>query len=398
MTLNSGNKRRVLSVLSFSIILSFYGVSATHAASIIADKSAPNHQQADIKIKPPGLPVPCRIIGGCGEMTTINIQAPDKNGLSHNKYTQFDTPHFHDVVTLNNALSREVNGNPHLQGMAAKIILNEVNADKASILNGKVMLAGQDAHVIIANPSGIECNGCSFTNVSHLTLTSGTPHFSNNKLQKFRVIEGNINVNEGRITSGLTHQGRADTPAYLDLFANKINVNGKLNADDVFLVAGKNDIALSSPGQKINISSLVARADMPTLSDNIDISEMGGMYANKIRIVAEGNINNSGRINSKGLLLMVAGGDIYNTDTYIHGKHVRLVSAGTTHNIVSAIYGTERVRIEAKELINNDGFIVSDKRINIRSDNPVGSINGGEIRLMGKQNKEQQSGGIGRSA
>ncbi|MDW9422695.1 hemolysin, partial [Yersinia enterocolitica] len=59
-------------------------------------------------------------------------------------------------------------------------------------------------------PSGIDCNGCSFTNMSHLTLTTGVPSFSlNNKLLNFRVIEGEISINRGvKDNSGLNHRMR----------------------------------------------------------------------------------------------------------------------------------------------------------------------------------------------
>ncbi|HDL8083384.1 TPA: filamentous hemagglutinin N-terminal domain-containing protein, partial [Yersinia enterocolitica] len=165
----------------------------------------------DIKIEPNiSLSVLCSSIMNCGETTTINIQSADKNGLSHNKYTKFDIPHFQDVVILNNILSNEDNGNPNLVNSAAKIILNEVRSPQASLLNGSVALSGQNAHVIIANPSGIDCNGCSFTNMSHLTLTTGVPSFSlNNKLLNFRVIEGEISINRGvKDNSGLNHRMR----------------------------------------------------------------------------------------------------------------------------------------------------------------------------------------------
>ncbi|AIN19798.1 hypothetical protein CH54_2421 [Yersinia rochesterensis] len=406
------NNRRKLSVLPLSIMLSLCGMSVSHAANIIADKAAPAGQQADIKIKPNSpSPVPCRSIMGCGETTTINIQAPDINGLSHNKYTKLDAPHFQDVVILNNNLIKEVNGNPNLENTTAKIILNEVRSQHASNLKGNIKLSGQDAHVIIANPSGIDCNGCSFSDMSHLTLTTGEAYFGNNKkLQGFEVWNGDININKTMgYHLGLHHKGRGKDPAYLYLFANSLKIKGKVQADDLFVIAGKNSIRIASPGEKMGISPLVAYLSTPNYFDSIDVSDMGGMYANKIRIIAEGNINNSRniestgalqmvtrgdinnrRIKSTGALLMVAGGNIRNSlGAEITGGKVQLYSGGIVNNIhgkikASSINKRSSVYIKAAELNNNNGEIQTDGgRINILLDSPINN-NNGDIAVIGK--------------
>ncbi|MFX3939613.1 filamentous hemagglutinin N-terminal domain-containing protein, partial [Streptococcus suis] len=75
-------------------------------------------------------------------------------------------------VILNNATDRTqstqlggiIVGNPNLHGTAANIILNEVNGGSPSQLRGYTEVAGQSAHVIVANPYGISCNGCGFIN------------------------------------------------------------------------------------------------------------------------------------------------------------------------------------------------------------------------------------------
>nr|WP_241391307.1 filamentous hemagglutinin N-terminal domain-containing protein [Yersinia frederiksenii]ULG20073.1 hypothetical protein 49p2_00068 [Yersinia frederiksenii] len=298
MNLIHENKSRKLSVLPLSIILSLCSVSTSYAY-VMADSDAPEYQQADIKAD----------INHGVMKTNINIQSPDSNGLSHNKYTKFDVL-AGDSIVLNNMLSTEYNGNPLLKGAAAKIILNEVRSNEASTLAGNIHLAGQDAHVIIANPSGIDCNGCSFTNMSHLALTTGAMNFSHyNKLLGFKVTDGNININE----RGLVHQGRDAKSAYLDLFAEKVNIKGKLKADDVLFVAGKHWINLAKPGQKMEITQMTDYSSTPDHFTSVDVSDIGGMHANKIYIRAEGNIKNSNTIQSAGLLQIVNGGKFYNS-------------------------------------------------------------------------------------
>ncbi|QHB34442.1 filamentous hemagglutinin N-terminal domain-containing protein [Yersinia canariae] len=394
----NGLKRRRLSALPLSIMLSLCGISVSHATNIIADVAAPSGQQADIKIEAQTLlPVPCRSVMGCGEKTTINIQSPDKNGLSHNKYTKFDAPHINDVVILNNNLSNESNGNPNLVNSAAKIILNEVRSPQASLLNGSVTLSGQDAHVIIANPSGIDCNGCSFTNISHLTLTTGSSYFShNNKLLGFKVWDGKININRGKSNNpGLSHKGRDKGSAYLDLFTNSLEVRGYLQADDLFVIAGKHKIRLASPGEKMGLEKLVAYLSPPDDIDSANVRNMDGMYANKIRIIAEENIINRNVIQSKNALQMVSGGNIENSfGANITAGTVLLYSGGVLHNVHGKIKASNSndkstMNIVAKRLFNNYGKIHSHgKSIKIDLDNPIENHKG-DIAIIGKINKKQ---------
>jgi hypothetical protein len=43
---------------------------------------------------------------------------------------------------------------------------NEVGTTNRSVLNGSLEVFGQNAAVVIANPNGFDCNGCSFINTS----------------------------------------------------------------------------------------------------------------------------------------------------------------------------------------------------------------------------------------
>lgn len=142
-----------LSILPLSIILSLYGSSVAYADNIIPDIQAPAGQQAEVSIieTPPST---CRALTSyCIGMTetVVNIQAPDENGLSHNKYSKFDVVAngLFDVTTLNNRLAQEVNGNSFLQDKSATIILNEVNSSHASLLDGNLRVDGGNAHIIM---------------------------------------------------------------------------------------------------------------------------------------------------------------------------------------------------------------------------------------------------------
>jgi filamentous hemagglutinin family protein len=88
----------------------------------------------------------------------------------HNQFSDYNVGQ--QGVILNNATSRTqstqlggiILGNQNLNGTAASVILNEVNGGSPSQLRGYTEVAGQSAHVIVANPYGITCNGCGFIN------------------------------------------------------------------------------------------------------------------------------------------------------------------------------------------------------------------------------------------
>ena len=86
----------------------------------------------------------------------INIVNPNSNGLSHNKYNEFNVGENNGVI-LNNS---KVDGNSVLGGKVtantnltnnAKVILNEVKGNNASNLNGGIEVFGAKSDLIIAN-------------------------------------------------------------------------------------------------------------------------------------------------------------------------------------------------------------------------------------------------------
>jgi filamentous hemagglutinin len=129
--------------------------------------SAPSIQQPDIFETRQGIP-------------QIDIQTPSLAGVSRNTYVQFDIERHGAIlnnspINTNTQLSGEIRGNPHLSSGPARVILNEVNSSKASELRGMLEVAGSRADVVIANPSGIICNGCGVINAHQMTYTTGRP-------------------------------------------------------------------------------------------------------------------------------------------------------------------------------------------------------------------------------
>lgn len=128
-------------------------------AQVVADPRAPQNQQPQVGQAANGVPV-------------VNIQTPSAAGVSRNTYQQFDVNR--QGVILNNAqknastqLGGWVQGNPNLNKGSARIILNEVNSTSPSQLRGYMEIAGSKAQLVVANPSGITCDGCGLSYSKH---------------------------------------------------------------------------------------------------------------------------------------------------------------------------------------------------------------------------------------
>ncbi|WP_455475525.1 two-partner secretion domain-containing protein [Bartonella sp. B17] len=221
-------------------------------------------------------------IGQAGNgVVLIDIARPNNQGLSHNKYDSFNVG-VHGVI-LNNStenISRSqlgglVFGNGNLRDTgAAKVILNEVVSTNHSRLEGVSEVHGQSADVIIANPNGITCNGCGFINTPRVTLSTGQPLIGvDGTLSGFRVEGGALTIGtqgaDGRVLD------------IFDLVSRKISVAGPIQVKgDLAIIAGRNHFDY----HKREATSLGTDGKEPELA--IDSSDLGGMYAGQIRIIA----------------------------------------------------------------------------------------------------------------
>ena len=210
----------------------------------------------------------------------VNIVNPNSSGLSHNKFIDFNVDK--SGVIINNSrtlgvskLGGAINGNANLSS-EARLILNEVTSSNRSALNGATEIFGGKAEYILANPSGITCNGCGFINTPRVTLSTGTPTLQDGGLFGFDVEGGDV------VFEGTGFNGK-DGDLSLDAFdiisrtaqiATELHVTGDLN-----VISGTNEVNYS------DLSTIKkASSDSPEVS--IDSSALGGMYAGKIKLVA----------------------------------------------------------------------------------------------------------------
>ncbi len=213
-------------------------------------------------------------------VTVVDIANPNASGMSHNTFNHYNVPT--NGLVLNNGnvlqmarqseLAGQVMANMNLTNEAS-LILNEVVAPNRSLLKGYTEVLGKKADVIVANPYGITCDGCGFINVPNATLTTGVPQFGGTgALTGFQIDNGDILVTG----TGLN----AANQDYLGLLARSIKLDGQLNAKELDVVAGANDWDVATK----TATPRTPTGTAPTVA--IDSSALGGMYANRIRLIA----------------------------------------------------------------------------------------------------------------
>ena len=243
-------------------------------------------------------------------MTVVNINTPNDKGLSHNQYDAFNVDH--KGLILNNA-NRPVNtelagyimGNPNLVGPTANTILNEVTGTGATSMNGALEVAGDKAHVIIANPNGISVNNGTFINANSATLTTGNPIINNGSITGYQVQQGSITVGEKGLNASKT--------ARTDLLAEAVQLNGKVWAKDAQVVTGKNAVSVDSSGTVTNVHKTGESNQV-----GLDVAAIGGMYANSMYLVGTNDgfgVNNQGVLSAQNKLTVDSTGKLQNTGT-----------------------------------------------------------------------------------
>ena len=243
-------------------------------------------------------------------MTVVNINTPNDKGLSHNQYNAFNVDE--KGLILNNA-NRPVNtelagyimGNPNLVGPTANTILNEVTGTGSTSMNGALEVAGDKAHVIVANPNGISVNNGTFINASSATLTTGNPIINNGSITGYNVQQGVITVGEKGLNASKT--------ARTDMLAEAVKLNGKVWAQDTQVVTGKNDISVDATGKVTNTHKTGESSQV-----GLDVAAIGGMYANSMYLVGTNDgfgVNNQGVLSAQNKLTIDSTGKLQNTGT-----------------------------------------------------------------------------------
>ncbi|WP_275623640.1 hemagglutinin repeat-containing protein [Pantoea ananatis] len=284
----------------------------------------------------------------------VNITAPNQAGVSHNQYSQFDVDQKgailnNSAVMTSTQMAGMIQGNPNINpnGAAARVILNEVNSNNPSQLRGYMEVAGGRAQVIVANPSGIVCNGCGTINAGRMTLTTGKPQLNaDGSIAGYQVERGVVRIEGG----GLNGDSRHDTE-YVDVLARAVEVNAGVWAKEkINVVAGKNTV--SADGNTVTPSS-GQDGGKPELA--IDMGDMGGMYSGQIRMIG----------NEAGVGVRNQGGQLQAGKTLTVSSEGRLVwQSGKQEAVTQA---GESVTLIAKDNIEHAGKLHSGGTLNVQS-------------------------------
>ncbi|ORC47560.1 filamentous hemagglutinin [Burkholderia sp. A27] len=296
----------------------------------------------------------------------VNINRPSGAGVSVNTYGQFDVQQRGAILNNSPTIVQTqqagmINGNPNFgPGQSARIIVNQVNSGAASQINGHLEVAGQRAEVVIANGSGISVNGGGFINTSRAILTTGTPNFAaDGALTGFNVTGGNITVQGAGLNASNVDQ--------VDLIARAVQANAAIHAKNLNVVTGANAVGHDT------LTTTPIAGDGPAPGVSIDVSNLGGMYAN--RIVLVGTENGVG-VSNRGVLAAQAGDLILTAQG-------RLVLAGQTN-------ASGSINVSARDGIDNSGTTYAQQNVTA---NTSGAITNSGV-LAAQQNTTVTAGSV----
>lgn len=297
---------------------------------------------AQIIVVPQALGTPSpTILQTANGVPQVDILTPSAAGVSRNSFQQFDIGQ--QGVILNNGrtasgtqLGGWVAANPWLAAGSAKVVLTEVHSTNPSLLQGYVEIAGSKAELIIANPAGIQCNGCGFINASRLQLATGTPQFVNGIFSGFAIGTGNIQINGAGMD--------ASRVSLTEILTRETRINAGLWANHL-------RVTLAAP----------ATTDItPAPVFALDVARLGGMYAGKIWLIGTEHglgMRNAGVLTAMDELVVTVDGRLENRGS-IMGDQIaiaaeRLNNLGESGNS-PVIAANTRLDIGTQELNNRD--------------------------------------------
>lgn len=309
-------------------------------------------------------------VAAVNNVPVININKANDKGLSHNVYDKLNVDKKglifnNSVAESTTMLAGRLQGNSNLTTGTAKVILNEVTSRNASAINGMMEVAGDKAHLIIANPNGISIRNSGTINTSKLTLTTGKPDVQNNQLAGY-------SVNGGTITLGKMSNG---SPT--EILSRTVVVNDKVSVDELKVVAGNNYVdAMGEVTGSVTASGWGS-------ANSIDVAALGGMYANKINLVSTENgvgVRNLGviaggdngiSIDSKGQLL--------NSNARIESSGaINIKTSGTLNNTTGTVTSVGTIALDTNKntLVNSRaGTITTAADLYINS-SAIDNVNG----------------------
>lgn len=243
----------------------------------------------------------------------INITTPNAKGISNNHYIDFNIKP--KGAILNNSLQSItsthlagfISSNPHLKDSTASLILNQVTSANPSYLLGMLEVAGDKASVLIANPNGIVCKSCGFSNVANLALSTALiedklaldERWLNNNTINTNSTNSINNINTTNNKNNANNINNTNTPN--NNTANALSNANSTQSHQSLQEQLKHNLSLRVQKGHINIDSLNASntTTLTLLSKSLKINK--ALYANNLSILLG---SNDISLSDKGALLL----------------------------------------------------------------------------------------------
>ena len=259
----------------------------------------------------------------------VNISTPNDRGVSINEFSEYNIDEKGQIINNADNVGRShlggiINANPNLApNQAANLVILQVNGSNRSQIEGYLeALSRERIDVILSNENGLYINNSGTINIKNFTATTGRINLKDGDFIGIDVERGNIVIGPNGIDGTNAN--------YVELITKTLELRGNIVANDLKVVTGSNSIT------------------PPTNNIAIDAKELGGMYANRIRIIST----------DKG-----AG---VNSDAFIVSKNSKLEITADGKIKVNKVQG-KGIDIKGKEYEQKD-LAYSDEGISINAD------------------------------
>jgi len=275
----------------------------------------------------------------------VNISTPNDRGVSINEFKEYNVDEKGQI--LNNAdnigrsyLGGLINANPNLApNQAANLVILQVNGSNRSQIEGYLeALSREKIDVILSNENGLYINNGGTINIKNFTATTGKVNLKDGDFIGIDVEKGNIVIGP---------KGMDGTNAnYVEIIAKTLELRGNVVTNDLKVVTGSN--------------SAVPNGDIA-----IDAKELGGMYANRIRIISTdkgAGVNSDAFIVSKNSKLEITADGKIKVNK-VQGKGIDI--KGKEYEQKGLAYSDEGISINADKIKLDGTGIQAEKQINL---------------------------------
>ncbi|WP_454943247.1 two-partner secretion domain-containing protein [Fusobacterium hwasookii] len=275
----------------------------------------------------------------------VNISTPNDRGVSINEFSEYNIDEKGQI--LNNAdnigrsyLGGLINANPNLApNQAANLIILQVNGSNRSQIEGYLeALSRERVDVILSNENGLYINNSGTINIKNFTATTGRVNLKDGDFIGIDVEKGNIVIGPNGIDGTNAN--------YVEIIAKALELRGNVVANDLKVVTGSNSTTSTN-----NIA--------------IDAKELGGMYANRIRIISTdkgAGVNSDAFIVSKDSKLEITADGKIKVNK-VQGKGIDI--KGKEYEQKDLAYSDEEISINADKIKLDGTGTQAEKQINL---------------------------------